>query len=40
MEEVATRKAVHLTMISANGLVMNNYSGIIQSSIVLDDLFQ
>ena len=40
MEEVAPQKAVHLTMISANGLVMNNYSGIIQSNIVLADLFQ
>jgi hypothetical protein len=40
IEEVEPKKAVHLTMISANGLVQNNYSGIIQSNVVLADLFQ
>ena len=40
IEEVSPQKAVHLTMITANGLVQNNYSGIIQSSVVLADLFQ
>jgi hypothetical protein len=40
IEEVSPQKAVHLTMITANGLVQNNYSSIIQSSVVLVDLFQ
>ena len=39
IEEVSPKKAVHLTMISANGLVHNSYSGIVQSCIVLEDLF-
>ncbi len=40
IEETSPQKAVHLTMITANGVVSNNYSGILQSSITLEDLFQ
>lgn len=35
-----TRKSVHLTMISANGLIRNEYSSGVQSEITLDDLFR
>lgn len=34
-----TRKAVHLTMVTSNGLVDNAYSKQIQSEITLADLF-
>lgn len=37
--ETKTRKALHLTMITTHGLVDNEYSNEIQSSVVLDDLF-
>ncbi len=40
IEETSPRKAVHFTMISANGLLQNNYSGIIQNTITLNDLFK
>ena len=40
IEETSPRKAVHLTLISASGLTKNNYSGILQSVITLEDLFQ
>lgn len=32
-------KALHLTMITVNGLAHNAYWGMIQSEVVLDDLF-
>lgn len=35
-----TRKAVHQTLVTANGLVKNGYSGRVQSEITLDDLFR
>ena len=35
-----TRKSVHLTMVSACGLVRNEYSSRIQSEVTLDDLFR
>ncbi len=35
-----TRKAVHLTIVSAHGLIRNAHSGRVQSTIVLDDLFR
>ena len=38
--ETSPQKAVHLTMITANGIVQNNYSGILQSSVQLEALFQ
>lgn len=34
-----TRKALHLTMVTTYGLKQNAYSGMIQSEILLDDLF-
>lgn len=34
-----TRKAVHLTLVTASGLVHNAYAGRIQSEVTLDDLF-
>ena len=34
-----TKKALHLTLVTANGLVRNQYSGRVQSQVVLDDLF-
>jgi hypothetical protein len=35
-----TRKAVHLTIVSAHGLLRNSHSGRVQSTIDLDDLFK
>ena len=35
-----TRKALHLTMVTTYGLKNNAYSGMIQSEVVLDDLFK
>ena len=35
-----TRKAVHQTMVTANGLMKNGYSSRIQSEVSLQDLFQ
>lgn len=34
-----TKNAVHVTMITANGLAHNGYWGIVQSEVTLDDLF-
>ena len=34
-----TRSAIHLTIVSAAGLLHNKYSGIVQSEVSLDDLF-
>jgi AAA+ ATPase superfamily predicted ATPase len=39
VREVKTRKAPHLTMISTYGVKQNKYSGIVQSEVLLDDLF-
>ena len=38
-EATRTRKALHLTMITANGLVHNAYRNSVQAEITLDDLF-
>jgi hypothetical protein len=38
-EETATKKALHITMVTSNGLAPDSYSGMIQSQILLDDLF-
>jgi hypothetical protein len=40
LKETGTKKAIHKTMITANGLVQNAYRNEIQSEIVIDDLFQ
>jgi len=34
-----TRKAVHLTFVTSNGLLRNGYSNRVQSEVTLDDLF-
>lgn len=39
-EATNTNKALHLTMVTASGLKRNAQSGMIQSEIVLDDLFE
>lgn len=38
-EATHTRKALHLTMITANGLVHNAYCNSVQAEVTLDDLF-
>jgi AAA+ ATPase superfamily predicted ATPase len=40
LKETGTKKSIHITMITANGLVQNAYRNNIQSEITLDDLFQ
>ncbi len=39
-ERTGTRKALHITMVSTYGVRKNAHSGIVQSQVVLDDLFQ
>ncbi|MDR1728645.1 MAG: hypothetical protein LBT74_12100 [Acidobacteriota bacterium] len=34
-----TKKARHLTMVTTCGVKQNQYSGIVQSEVTLDDLF-
>ena len=34
-----TRSAIHLTLVTAAGLLRNSHSGIVQSEVTLDDLF-
>ena len=38
-EETATKKALHVTMVTSNGLAAGSYLGTVQSQIELDDLF-
>lgn len=38
-KETGTKKAIHMTMITANGLTFNAHTNDIQSEITLDDLF-
>ena len=40
IKETGTKKSIHLTMITANGLSHNAFCNEIQSEIVLDDLFR
>ena len=40
LRETGTRKSIHMTMITANGLAHNAYRNEIQAEIVLDDLFK
>ena len=40
LNETKTKKSIHMTMITANGLVQNAWRNEIQSEIVLDDLFK
>jgi AAA+ ATPase superfamily predicted ATPase len=39
VRETKTRKAVHLTMITTYGVKQNEYSGLVQSEVKMDDLF-
>ena len=39
IQETGTKKSIHITMITANGLVQNAYRNDVQSEITLDDLF-
>ena len=39
MSETACKKALHLTLISANGIKRNAHSGIVQNEITGEDLF-
>ena len=38
-EETATRKAIYVTYVTAEGLKRNSYANDVQSEVVLDDLF-
>ena len=39
LRETGTKKSIHMTMITANGIAQNAYRNEIQAEIVLDDLF-
>ena len=39
-EETATKKAVYVTYVTAEGLKRNSYANDIQSEVTLDDLFR
>ncbi len=39
MDNVPQKKSVHLTLMAAYGLKQNEYSGMVQSVVILDDLF-
>ena len=39
-EAAAGKRAVHIVMVTANGLVHNQYSDIINNEITLEDLFR
>jgi len=39
LQDTGTKKSIHMTMITANGLSHNAYRNNIQAEIVLDDLF-
>jgi len=39
-QETKTRKSVYLTFISTFGLKQNEYSGMVQNEILMQDLFQ
>ena len=39
MRETKTRKAVHLTMVTTYGIKPNEYAGMVQSEVGMDDLF-
>ncbi|MDR0852747.1 MAG: ATP-binding protein [Clostridiales Family XIII bacterium] len=39
VREVKTRKTPHITMITTYGVKQNKYSGIVQSEVILEDLF-
>lgn len=35
-----SKSAVHLTLITTEGLAHNSHSGVVQSEVILDDLFK
>lgn len=39
LEESKTRKSLLMTMITTHGVKSNAHSGVVQSEVVLDDLF-
>ena len=39
LDETQTKKAIHITIITANGLLLNEYYNEVQAEITLDDLF-
>ena len=39
-EETETRASVHLTMVTVDGVRRNEYAGVVQSEVTLDDLFR
>jgi len=39
-EETATKKALHITMATSNGLAAGSYLGTVQAQVELDDLFR
>lgn len=38
-EETGTKSSIHLTMVTVDGVRRNEYAGIVQSEVTLDDLF-
>ena len=38
-DETATNKALHITMVTSNGLSPGSYLGMVQAQVLLDDLF-
>ena len=38
-EETATKKALHITMVTSNGLAPGSYMGTVQAQVLLDDLY-
>ena len=38
--EVSTRKAINITMITTYGVKQNEYAGIVQNEVTMDDLFE
>ena len=40
VRQTGTRKSVHLTLVTTNGLADTMYKGVFQSVITLDNLFQ
>ena len=39
-EDTLTRKSLMLTFVTTNGVKPNAYSGIVQSEVTMDDLFE
>ena len=38
-EETKTRKAIHVTLVTTYGIKQNEYAGMVQNDVVMDDLF-